>query len=877
MGAAVSEPSGLLERSDELATLTDAVESVVGGGGGRFVLVEGEAGVGKTALVRRFCDEQGQARVLWGGCDALFTPRPLGPFLDVARSVGGELERVCVGDPKPYQFAEVLMRELELPPPTVLVVEDVHWADEASLDVLRIVVRRIEALSVLIVATFRDDELDRRHPLRSLLGEVNAGARSLRIEVGPLSVGAVAALAEPQGDKVDADDLYRKTGGNPFFVTEVLAARNAEIPVTVRDAVLARAARLGQGAHEALEAVAVVVPHAELWLLDVVVPGSSVALEECVAAGMLHAVDGRVFFRHEIARRAVEDSIPLARRFELHRRALASLAARPDGLRDLARLAHHADAAGDAEAVFRYAPGAAERAASLGAHREAADHYARVLRFGELLPLAERAAFLERRGNECYLTDENPEAVAALREALDCYRELADTPAEARTLLTLATFLWCPGRVAESEAAAREAVVLLEQFEPGPQLVVAYRALESLGRDAADIDEAFAWAGRGLELAQKLGDPESLNVALLAVGDAEALAGIAGGLEKMEQILELTEEFDLDGVRGWLPLMIAQRTLHRREYAAADRWITSSLAYCGDHGLELWRQYALAYQARAALEQGNWPQAADSAEQVLLVRRASTTPAIIGLVVVGLLRARRGDPDPWTPIDEARELAEPSGELPRIGPAAAAQAETAWLEGRIDLIGPLTDSPYALALARRDSWLVGELAWWRRQAGIEEETPTDAAEPYALQLAGDWLGSATAWRLTGCPYETALALASSSEEEPLRQALAELQEMGALPAASIVSKRLRDLGVRGIPRGPRAATRDNPAGLTARELEVLELLTEGLQNIEIAGRLHLSVKTVGHHVAAILRKLDVSSRNAAAMAAVDQQLVAKDR
>jgi len=831
--------------------------------------------VGKTALARRFCDDQGLARVLWGACDALFTPRPLGPFLDIAQATGGELERVAASGAKAYEFAAALMRELKGPPPSVVVVEDVHWADEATLDVLRIVARRVETLPALIVATYRDDELDRRHPLRSLLGELTLGDRAARVVVEPLSPAAVATLAAPY--RVDVGDLYRKTNGNPFFVTEALASAGAEVPDTVRDAVLARTARLSPGARELLEAVAVVPPHAELWLLEALVPHAADRLEECLVAGMLQAGPGRVFFRHELARIAIDDSLPPNTRVALHRRALAALAQPPDGTPDLARLAHHAEAAGDVDAVLRFAPAAARRAASVGAHREAADHYARALRFGERLAPAERAELLERRAHECYVTDENPEAIAALHGALACYRELGDSRAEGNALRALSDYLWCPGRVAEAEEAGRQSVVLLERLEPSRELGLAYTNLAGLGCAAADGEVAVGWAERALELAQRLVDDELLISALASLGEAEAIAGQAAGLEKLERALELAEQRGLVEGIGGIALVNARALLGRRAYPGANRHLARALAYCSEHGLELFRHYLLAYSARAELDQGHWTEAAGFAEPVLRVRRASTMPRIIVLVVVALLRARRGDPDSWSLLDEAEVLAAASGELPRLGQVAAAKAETAWLEGRLDAVAPLSEAALELALERQASWVVGELAVWRRRAGLREEISSGVAEPYALQLAGERERAAEMWTWIGCPYEAALALADAAEEEPLRRALAQLQDMGARPAAAIVTRRLRDLGVRGLPRGPRPATRDNPAGLTPRELEVLELVAAGLRNGEIAERLFVSVKTVDHHVASILRKLGVRGRAEAAAAAARRGLVGEDR
>src|SRR5689334_1673089 len=240
MATTTFEPTGeLLERTRELAALSDALSRVSALGQGGLVFVRGEAGVGKTSLVRRFCALAPETRVLWGASEPLFTPRPLGPFVDIAEAVGGELARATSGEPKPYEVAAELLRELGGSQTTAVIVDDVHWADEATLDVLRLLARRIESVPALLVATYRDDELDRRHPLLGVLGEL--GRRALRIVVEPLSPDAVGELAA--STTLDAEELYRKTNGNPFFVTEVLAAGGAGVPETVRDAVLARAAQ----------------------------------------------------------------------------------------------------------------------------------------------------------------------------------------------------------------------------------------------------------------------------------------------------------------------------------------------------------------------------------------------------------------------------------------------------------------------------------------------------------------------------------------------------------------------------------------------------------------------------------------------------------
>jgi predicted ATPase len=260
------ERSELLERSRELATLRESLAAVAAGSRGKLALVAGEAGVGKTALLRRLSEEPHGARLLWGSCAALFTPRPLGPLLEIAELTGGAFAVAMAADSRPHDVVGALLRELGTRAPTVLVLEDLHWADEATLDVLRLLPGRIATVPALVIATYRDDELERDHPLRIVLGELGAGEGIERLALQLLSREAVATLAEPYG--LDADDLYRTTTGNPFFVTEVLAAEKAEIPPTVRDAVLARMARVSPAARTLLEAVSLVPPQAELSLLE---------------------------------------------------------------------------------------------------------------------------------------------------------------------------------------------------------------------------------------------------------------------------------------------------------------------------------------------------------------------------------------------------------------------------------------------------------------------------------------------------------------------------------------------------------------------------------------------------------------------------------
>jgi hypothetical protein len=288
----------LVERHTQLAEL-DAALGDAGAGQGNVVLVTGEAGSGKTSLIRRFTTEAaGRSKILWGMCDELVTPRPLGPFRDIAGQLG-----VDPADSQGTALLDAMMATLGGGRyPTMVVVEDAHWADEATLDAIRFLGRRVGRLRAVLVVTFRDDEVPADHPLRMAVGAIPP-ADIRRIALPPLSRDGVAQLA----GRDDIDELYRLTGGNPFYVTEVLAAPATNVPHTVQDAVVARVGRLSHNGRATAETAAVVPGRAERWLLDAC--GAADGIDEAIRLGVLDADDDIVCLSHELARRAVEHSL----------------------------------------------------------------------------------------------------------------------------------------------------------------------------------------------------------------------------------------------------------------------------------------------------------------------------------------------------------------------------------------------------------------------------------------------------------------------------------------------------------------------------------------------------------------------------------------
>jgi len=507
----------LLERDRELSELAQAAHEAAAGEGG-LVLVSGEAGIGKSSLVRALRGLlPAQARLLVGHCDDLGTPRTLGPFRDLVGQVGVELTRALAEGGERDAMLAALRAELDWAGhPTILVVEDVHWADEATLDVLGYLARRIAELPAVLVLTYRDDELTREHPLQQLLGQASASGRVQRLPLRRLSPDAVRWLSAP--GRVDADEVFAMTSGNPFFVTEVLAAGDGDrVPSTVADAVLARVRRLDPASQGALDQLAVVPSTVERWLVDALVPGGLAALAVAEEHGLLTVSPASVAFRHELARRAVADSLPVARRVELNRRVLHALVGREDA--DLARIVHHAAEAGDSDAIVRHGPAAARDAAGAGAHREAVAHYRLVLRHRERFPPAELAELLEGYAVECYTVGAT-EAPIVESEAVELRRSLGNQRALGADLRWLSRMQYWAGDRAAAERSAAEAIAVLEAAGDRRLLALALSNQSQLHMLAYRATDCVAVGERAVALAREVGDAAILSHALLNVGSA---------------------------------------------------------------------------------------------------------------------------------------------------------------------------------------------------------------------------------------------------------------------------------------------------------------------------------------------------------------------
>lgn len=847
----------LLEREQFLLALDESLRQAAEGHG-RTVLVSGEAGIGKTSLVERFVEQCATGtRVLWGACEALFAPRPLGPLYDIALHARTPLRNVLQSEAnRATLFAAVLDEFAHDAAPAIMVVEDIHWGDEATLDLLKYLARRIHRTAALLILTYRTDEIDRDHPLRLVLGDLPARDVT-RLRLPLLSEAAVAVLAE-KADR-PAKDLYLATGGNPFFISEVLVTDAPGVPTSVSDAVLAQVARRSPAAQRLLEQVSVVPNKSEWWLVEAAGTEHSAALDECLGAGILHVDGEAIGFRHELARQAVEDALAPGRRRALHAAVVRALLDRGVEQASLARLAHHATHAEDRELVLRFAPAAARQASAQGAHREATSHYAIALRYADRLDPKQRAELLDGLAQEHYLTGHHQEAVAPCEAALTLWQSLGETEKVAHDLRRLSRLSWFLSKNADCARYGMAAVKALETQPPGRELALAYSNMSQLHMLAGDANDALLWGRRAIALAEQLDDLETMTYALNNVGSAQLSVGDEQGRTKLERSLELALEHGHEEHVARAYANLAEMLVKRHEYAQAEHYIRDGMAYCAEHDLGSWRYCVRGHQARARLDQGDWAGAEEDAGIILSVPWASGTNRGPALIVLGYVRLRRGDPGAEAVLDEERDLALITGEVERIAVIAAARAEWSWLHGDHDRCVAEAEAGYQRALAHNYRLNVSELAIWLWRGGGLSAPPPDMRAPHALQIRGDWRAAADAWEKLGCPYEQALAL-MEGDEAALRTALDICERLGARPAAEMARRRLRAQGVRGLPRGPRPATRENPQGLTPRQLEILLLLGEGLHNAEIAQRLSTTPKTVDHHVSAVLAKLDARSR-----------------
>ena len=849
-------PVTLTEREHQLDQLAKRAAHAYAGRGGA-VLVCGESGAGKTSFVQEFVGglADGQ-RVLWGACDPLSTPRPLGPLHDLAHEFSPATKELLHTSDQPYDIFVAVFEELR-GRPTILVLDDLHWADQGTVDLLRFLLRRAPQSHLLTVGIARDDEVSVTHPLRGLFGDVARSAHAQSLVVPPLSVEAVTALVGARD--VDPAWLHRVTGGNAFFVCEMLDHRGTDLPTTVRDAILARTAGLDVPAWDLLNlltcAPGSIADHL-MTDLGVTLP----ALRSLDEAKLIRRDARGVAFRHDLCRRAVSSVIPPGAEPGLHRRFIdAHIAASHS---DPAVLTHHALGAGDKALITSAAAEAARAAARAGAHTQACEFFEIALQQGGLLARETEAELMELEATEYYLVDRLDDAILACRGAMRIRQELGAPVAVSADLHALAVYQWYNGNRAAADEHLADAIATLDDDAAQQdsarllQLGHAFAMQAFLAIQSSQIDAATQLLVHAGRIASEVGDPTLSVRVRLTECVCEIVAGEQPARDRLLSVLSGgPEHIDETYSTGYTNLTYFD--VEQRRLGAAAELLDVSIPMMVEHDLPICRVVQTGSRSRLNLLFGDWDDALADADAVLgspSAPFARTWP----LLIRGLVSLRRSGHDGGG-IDDAWQLAHRYGELVRVLPAAAAIVERSWLTGIVDPRLDECRSFLERAPVTGLEWARGDLAMWLRRIDVPVSV-TDVAEPYRLLLDGRFEAAAEAFHHLATPYDAALALVDSGDPALARRALDVLDRLGADAVAAKVRFDLRAAGAPTVPGPRRATTLANPAGLTARQVEVLRLLQDGLTNAELAERLFLSVKTVDHHVSAILTKLDVTKR-----------------
>jgi DNA-binding CsgD family transcriptional regulator/tetratricopeptide (TPR) repeat protein len=867
----------LLEREAALQTLETYLDNVVHGQG-QLVLLFGEAGIGKTSLISHFVQHQERpVRFLRGTCDPFSTPHPLCPILDIARQIPDDELGKMLWEPTRAIIFHAIFERIQFPGKVSLVVfEDIHWADEATLDLITFLGRRIQDSSCLMIVTYRDTELSLDHPVRTTIGHL-AGDHIHRLKLEPLSKETVDQLAHQSGPAID--NLYELTGGNPYYVSEILNNPTEGIPHSLSDSIMARFTAQPIEIRRILELASIIPKERfESWLLDVIWGLKLDVLEECSATGLVLLEENAIVFRHDLARQIIYRSLPDVRRKMLHILAIHGLRESYErGIKvGFTHIVYHAHQAKDKKTLLKYAPLAAQEAINLGAHIQAAMHYRSLLPYLDEIGPIEQAELYEALAYECYLTGEIEEATQHCSSALYIWQVQKNIDGIGRALRWLSRYNWFQGNRELAEKNAEEAIATLEALPPTAELAFAYSNRAQLHMLKSEYDDAIDYGNRSIELARQFDEVEIVAHALNNVGTAQCLAGDETGFVKLRESLALGLEHEFGEHAARAYTNIGSLAVSKRLYDRASQHLIEGIDYCEKYNLNSWTLYMRGWLARLYFEQGQWTKAEDEAYQVLHARHKAVAirqPAVLALAYVAV---RRGSEVAQELLDEARLLATQMDEVDRLCHTIGAVCEYAWLNGDLESIRLDLREQYEIALGYEDPWSIGLLAFWLWKSGNLHQIPDSAATPYLLQLSGDWQGAAGSWEKLGCPYEQALAL-TDGDEDAQKTALGIFDDLGAESASRWLRTRMRSEGIRGLPRGPRPDTQSNPADLTPRQMEVLKLLVNGFSDAEIAETLFISPKTVGHHVSAILSKLEVRSRQEAALLAIQNDWLHPER
>lgn len=742
--------------------------------------------------------------------------------------------------------------------PTLFFFEDIHWADEATLDFIKFLARRITQLQTLFILTYRDNEIGANHSLRHTLGHLSPDTFT-RIQLPPLSRDAVEKLSEERGYK--GEDVYSISGGNPFYVNEILASYSTGIPENIKDSVLSTYNRVDGLTKEIWNILSVLPNSFEINYLEKIEPYYGVAVGTCIDMKILVVENGLISFKHELFRRTIESSLSPLLRVELNKKILELFLESFKKNNQVERIIHHAKNANEYDLVVEYAPAAARQAAQLGAHIEAAKLFLTAIEYYQGNDKQVLIEFYDAYAYECYLTGQIKEAIIYTSKSLAILQEQNNMERTGNTMRFLSRLWWFDGNKTKAEEFANKAIDVLKDQPFQKAKAMAFSNMSQLKMLSDNAEECIFWGDKAIGIAQELNDEEILSHALNNVGDV--YMRIPGSKQKGTDLLQqsldiaLKNSYHEHAARAYTNL--GSSALLIKENKFAKEIFEQGIQYCEERDLDSWSEYMLSEKARLYLKTGHWNEAYEIATDLLKDDQLSPIIKHGAFIVVATINMRKGDGEVLSLLNEAKNIAFKAMELQRIVPAMVALLEYEWLTNKYYIEEKFVNETIALATSIGNVYDNSEFAFWLSKARKIPVELKDRFEGYELNNSKEALKAATLWRKFGCPYEEAIAL-FEGDENAKKNAAAIVQKLGADAVYEKVKFLMRNEGIKSIPRGIRKSTRSNPSNLTDREIDVLQLLKEGLQNKEIADKLFISPKTVDHHISSIFYKLEVNSR-----------------
>ncbi len=775
------------------------------------------------------------------------------------------------GEPDEARYFDTLVHHiLQMGKPLVLIIEDLHWADQKSLDWLQFMGRRLSQIPVLLVATYRDDELGASHPLLNTIAVIPAG-RTERLAIRPLTMGAVRELCRESPER--AKNLHKVTGGNPFFVTELLAAdgHSSKVPGSVSDVISARLGGLPAQTQRFLEFAACSPRELPLATINELELGDIEAhCELACARNILVPTSTSYRFRHELVRIATYARMTPTRRQKAHASFLQKLLNRTGHRPPLDLIVHHAEGAQEVEKILSYAPAAARQAAQFGAHREAANHLRTALRFIEQASAEQAAMIYEQWAYEAGLSLAiDDEVIQAREQAIALWRQLGRADKIGENLSWLSRMHWYRGEAERAQRYVEEAIRTLEHSAPSANparaRAFALRAQYFMLQD--NMADAITWGQQAYENAVQADDQEMIAHALNTIGTAKLFRGNADGETQLRESLDLalTHGFHEQAARVYTNL--SECLIENGCIDKAEQLLEEGIAFDSNHDLDSWTYYLVGRKAQLRFEQDRYDEAILIAESVLARENQTLLMKMPAMIVLARAKLRRGDDDAQTLLAAAADAALRINEPQYTIAVELATMESCVLQNRTEEVTAAIKRVRQLDPALISPRKAGELLLWSWFADTELGADYNEALPSAFAhfCAGRFDQAAADFAQRGMRYLGAWSRLASKTTDETSAARALLESIGA--AGALQSQLL--YGPASMPAarkpGRYKAASAHPYNLTKQEQKVLAMLADGLSNTAIADQLSRSRRTIENHVSSVLSKLHCKNRLEAAL------------